>query len=238
MSAARSMTASAGTPHGTATGPVVQLHEVVFAYGAEPALRGVDLSLAPGERAAIMGPSGCGKSTLLHVLAGVIQPDSGIAEVLGEDLAALTERRRELLRLEHIGMVFQFGDLIEELTLHENIALPLRLQGRGRAESGAVAREMAERLGIAEVADRRAGEVSGGQAQRAAVTRALAPRPPLVLADEPTGSLDTAAADAVMEALTEAVRELGQTVVVVTHDHRVAAHLDRLVTMRDGRVVG
>src|SRR5699024_4214517 len=182
--------------------------------------------------------SGCGKSTLLHILAGVLRADAGTVEVLGEDLAALTERRRERLRLERIGMVFQFGDLIEELTLHENIALPLRLQGRSRAESGTLAHEVAERLGIADVAHRRAGEVSGGQAQRAAVARALAPRPPLVLADEPTGSLDTAAADAVMEAFTETVRELGQTVVVVTHDHRVAAHLDRLVTMRDGRVAG
>ena len=238
MTGVRSATAPAGAPQGSGAGLAAVLNEVAFAYGTEPALRGVDLALAPGEHAAVMGPSGCGKSTLLHVLAGVLQADAGTVRVLGEDLAALTERRRERLRLERIGMVFQFGDLIEELTLHENIALPLRLQGRSRAESETAAQEMAERLGIAEVAHRRAGEVSGGQAQRAAVARALAPRPPLVLADEPTGSLDTAAADAVMEAFTETVRELGQTVVVVTHDHRVAAHLDRLVTMRDGRVVG
>ena len=238
MSDARSATVRVGSLRKDGAGPVAELLDVAFAYGAEPALRGVDLALAPGERAAVMGHSGCGKSTLLHVLAGVLQADAGTVRVLGEDLAALPERRRERLRLERIGMVFQFGDLIEELTLHENIALPLRLQGRPRAESETAAQEMAERLGIAEVAHRRAGEVSGGQAQRAAVARALAPRPPLVLADEPTGSLDTAAADAVMEVFTETVRELGQTVVVVTHDHRVAAHLDRLVTMRDGRVVG
>lgn len=238
MTGVRSATARAGARQGHEAGPAAVLQDVAFAYGAEPALRGVDLTLAPGERAAVMGPSGCGKSTLLHVLAGVLQADAGTVHVLGEDLSALPERRRERLRLEKIGLVFQFGDLIEELTLHENIALPLRLQGRSRAESESAAQEMAERLGIAEVARRRAGEVSGGQAQRAAVARALAPRPPLVLADEPTGSLDTAAADAVMEVFAETVRQLGQTVVVVTHDHRVAAHLDRLVTMRDGRVVG
>lgn len=226
--------AAAGATAGDA--PVAELRAVHLTYGSTPALRGVDLTLRPGQRVALMGASGCGKSTLLHVLVGVLPPDSGAVEVLGHDLTTLPQRGRDTLRRERIGMVFQFGDLVSELTLRENVMLPLRLMGRGRREVRHRAAELLARLGIEQVADRRAGEVSGGQAQRAAVARALVHEPALVLADEPTGSLDTVASEAVMEALCDAVADLGTTLLVVTHDNRVAAYLDQLVTMRDGRV--
>lgn len=216
--------------------PVARLEDVVYSYGHGEALRGVDLTLHAGDRTALMGPSGCGKSTLLHVLAGVLPASSGTVEVLGHDLAALPERDRDRLRRKRVGMVFQYGDLVSELTLRENVMLPLRLLGRGRREVRGRARELLDRLGVADVADRRAGEVSGGQAQRAAVARALVHEPALVLADEPTGSLDTVSSEVVLEALCDVVADLGTTLLVVTHDNRVAAYLDHLLTMRDGRV--
>ena len=229
---AATMTPNSGRP------AVVDLRDVHLSYRSDPALRGVSLRIADGESVAIMGPSGCGKSTLLHVLAGVLVPDRGEVRVLGEDLAALSDRERARLRLSRMGMVFQFGDLISELTLRENLALPLQLLG-GRPE-GVRSRvaAMLERLGLTEVADRRAAQVSGGQAQRAAVGRALVHQPALLVADEPTGALDTVTADVVMQALIETAAEQSTALVVVTHDNRVAAYLDRLVTMRDGKLVG
>ncbi|MGO2606519.1 MAG: ABC transporter ATP-binding protein [Brachybacterium tyrofermentans] len=217
---------------------VVELAGVHVSYGADPALRGIDLQIAAGEQVAVMGPSGCGKSTLLHVLAGVLVPDEGSLRVLGDDLGGLRDKDRAQLRLARMGMVFQFGDLIGELTLRENLSLSLQLLGGRPAQIRVAVEAMLERLGLGEVADRRAAQVSGGQAQRAAVGRALVHQPSLLLADEPTGALDTVAADTVMEALMETVTEQGTTLVVVTHDNRVAAHLDRLVSMRDGELVG
>lgn len=217
---------------------VVELAGVYVSYGADPALRGIDLQIAAGEQVAVMGPSGCGKSTLLHVLAGVLVPDEGSLRVLGEDLGVLRDKDRAQLRLARMGMVFQFGDLIGELTLRENLSLPLQLLGGRPAQIRVAVEAMLERLGLGEVADRRAAQVSGGQAQRAAVGRALVHQPSLLLADEPTGALDTVAADTVLEALMQTVAEQGTTLVVVTHDNRVAAHLDRLVSMRDGELVG
>lgn len=225
------------TMAGSGATAVVELAGVHVAYGADPALRGIDLQIAAGERVAVMGPSGCGKSTLLHVLAGVLVPDHGTARVLGEDLGALRDKDRAQLRLARMGMVFQFGDLIGELTLRENLALPLQLLGGRPARIRVEVEAMLERLGLGEVADRRVAQVSGGQAQRAAVGRALIHQPALLLADEPTGALDTVAADTVMEALMETATEQGTTLVVVTHDNRVAAHLERLVSMRDGELV-
>ena len=208
-----------------------------LSYGQTPALRGVDLRIAPGESLALMGPSGSGKSTLLHCVAGILVPDAGTLQVLGTDVASLGQSARARFRLEHLGLIFQLGELVSELALEENVMLPLQLLGRSRQEARTEAVEMLDRLGVAGVAGRRAGEVSGGQAQRGAVARALAPRPRLVLADEPTGSLDTVAADAVMAALVETSRDLGSTLLVVTHDHRVAAYLDGHVTITDGRVL-
>lgn len=229
-----------GERSGTAVGaaPAVELSGVRVSYGQDPALRGIDLQIAAGEQIAVMGPSGCGKSTLLHVLAGVLDAREGTLRVLGEDLGAMREKDRAQLRLARMGMVFQFGDLIGELTLRENLALPLQLLGGRPARIRAEVDAMLDRLDLGEVADRRAAQVSGGQAQRAAVGRALIHQPALLLADEPTGALDTVAADTVMDALMETVTEQGTTLVVVTHDNRVAAHLNRLVSMRDGELVG
>lgn len=236
MTAASDRRERAATEPGAAA--VVELSGVHVSYGADPALRGIDLQIAAGEQVAVMGPSGCGKSTLLHVLAGVLVPEEGTLRVLGEDLGALRDKDRAQLRLARMGMVFQFGDLIGELTLRENLSLPLQLLGGRPTQIRVAVESMLERLGLGEVADRRAAQVSGGQAQRAAVGRALVHQPSLLLADEPTGALDTVAADTVMEALMETVMEQGTTLVVVTHDNRVAAHLNRLVSMRDGELVG
>lgn len=215
----------------------VEARGLELAYGQTPALRGVDLEIGLGESVALMGPSGSGKSTLLHCAAGILVPDAGTLQVLGTDVASMGESARARFRLEHLGLIFQLGELVSELTLEENVMLPLQLLGRSRQEARTEAAEMLDRLGVAVVAGRRAGEVSGGQAQRGAVARALAPRPQLVLADEPTGSLDTVAADAIMAALVETSHDLGSTLLVVTHDHRVAAYLDRHVTITDGRVL-
>lgn len=216
---------------------VVEALDLQLAYGQTPALRGMDLRIEQGETVALMGPSGSGKSTVLHCVAGILVPERGQLQVLGRDLPTMSSTERARFRLENLGLVFQLGELVSELTLEENVILPLQLLGRSRRAARSQAVEMLERLGVAEVAGRRAGEVSGGQAQRAAVARALAPRPQLVLADEPTGSLDTVSAEAVMAALTRTARDLGSTLLVVTHDHRVAAYLERHVTITDGRVL-
>ncbi|WP_238146629.1 ABC transporter ATP-binding protein [Ornithinimicrobium murale] len=218
----------------TTSGAQVRAREVSFSYADTPALRSAHLAVAPGESLALMGPSGSGKSTLLHCLAGILAPEAGEVWLGDVRVDELSERHRSRLRLERMGVVFQHGDLVPELTLAENVALPAQLLGRrSAARTGAM--EMLAALGVDAVAHRRAGEVSGGQAQRAAVARALAHRPDVVLADEPTGSLDTANGDAVMQALTAQVAELGSVLIVVTHDHRVASHLDRHVSMVDGR---
>lgn len=215
---------------------VVQAREVCLAYRGAPALEGCSLSVAAGERVALMGPSGSGKSSLLHCLAGVLTPDSGSVLFDGVDLAGVSEVRRSRLRLQRMGVVFQFGDLVPELPLVENVMLPAQLLGMSSRRARAAAMTLLERLGVAEVADRRAGSVAGGQAQRAAVARALIHEPAVVFADEPTGALDTVTAELVLDALVDLSNEAGAALVVVTHDHQVAAHLDRLVTIRDGRV--
>ena len=207
-------------------------------YGAEPVLTDVNLSVAAGEVAAVMGPSGSGKSTLLHLLAGLLRPDSGQVYLAGERIDRLSEQARSRLRLQQMGFVFQFGDLIPELTIVENVELPLRLTGTRAGRARRRAEAMLEQLEIAEHAGKRISEVSGGQAQRAAVARALVHTPQVVLADEPTGSLDTAAGELVLEALIGAARESETAVVLVTHELRVASWAGRDVLLRDGRVTG
>lgn len=231
------MTATRGAHASTRHTPGVGARAInlSYAYGETPALREASLTIASGESLALMGPSGSGKSTMLHCLAGILRPTAGEVWIGDTRVDRLNERDRSRLRLERIGVVFQHGDLVPELTLLENAALPGQLLGAKAGPARADALEMLEALGVADVADRRAGEVSGGQAQRAAVARVLAHRPWIVLADEPTGSLDTVNADAVMEALTMQARELRAALVVVTHDHRVAGHLNRHVSMLDGR---
>jgi len=217
---------------------LLQARGLELSFGPTRVLHDVDINIERGELVAVMGPSGSGKSTLLHVLAGLLRPDAGGVQLDGGRIDTLSERRRSTVRLSRMGFVFQFGDLIPELTLVENVELPLRLTGTGRAAARTRAMDILSRLEIAEVADRRVNEVSGGQAQRAAVARALVHEPAIVFADEPTGSLDTLAGELVLEALVTAAREQGTAVVLVTHEPRVAAYADREVILRDGLVVG
>jgi len=186
---------------------------------------------------ALMGASGSGKSSLLHCLAGVILPNEGSVVVDGIDVTSLSDRERSRLRLERMGVVFQFGDLVPELTLLENVMLPLQLLGRRTREARRRAAELLGLLGIADLGDSRTGAVSGGQAQRAAVARAMVHEPKIVLADEPTGALDSINGEAVLDALVEMTKSSGTTLLVVTHDNVVASHLDTLVTMHDGAIL-
>lgn len=209
---------------------------VSLTYGATQALVDVSFTLGQGRSIALMGPSGCGKSSLLHCLAGVLRPDTGEVLLDGAPFSARRDAERSRTRLAEMGVVFQFGDLVPELTLIENVMLPLQLLGQRRAQARDRAGDLLAEMGLSEVAGRRAGTVSGGQAQRAAVARALVHEPRFVLADEPTGSLDTATAEQVLDAMLALCSRAGAGLLVVTHDNLVAAHLDELVTMRDGRV--
>jgi putative ABC transport system ATP-binding protein len=205
-------------------------------FGKTTALDGVSVSLDPGEIVAVMGPSGSGKSTLLHCLAGILRPDEGEVRFDGERIDTLGEGPRTRLRRSSFGFVFQLGQLVSELTLRENVSLPLLLAGRPRREAFAEAEAWLDRLGIRGVAAHRPGEVSAGQGQRAAVARALIHEPRVVFADEPTGALDSLAGEQVMELLVGAAREREVAILLVTHDVRVAAYADREVIVRDGRV--
>ncbi|GGT52381.1 ABC transporter ATP-binding protein [Streptomyces purpureus] len=205
-------------------------------YGRTPALAGVRFSIRAGEVVAVMGPSGSGKSTLLHCLAGIVRPDAGTVRYDGRELTALSDSARSALRRQDFGFVFQFGQLVPELSCLENVALPLRLNGERRKAAEAKARGWLERLEVEDVAGHRPGEVSGGQGQRVAVARALVTAPRVVFADEPTGALDSLNGERVMTLLTDAARETSAAVVLVTHEARVAAYSDREVVVRDGRI--
>jgi putative ABC transport system ATP-binding protein len=209
---------------------------VALSFGPTPALRGADLSVAAGEIVAVMGPSGSGKSTLLHCLAGILVPDAGEIHVGGRRTDTLSEAQRSELRRDHFGFVFQFGQLVPELTAEENVALPLLLAGIRRAPAIARARDWFARLGLDGLQGRRSGELSGGQAQRVALARGLVNAPQVLFADEPTGALDSLTGEQVMDLLVDSAREQGTTVVLVTHEARVAAYADRCVLVRDGRV--
>ncbi|SER39779.1 ABC transporter ATP-binding protein [Lentzea albida] len=204
-------------------------------FGKTSALDGAGIAIREGEVVAIMGPSGSGKSTLLHCLAGILPPDSGTVTYRGQDLTAMTDNARSELRRTEFGFVFQFGQLVPELTCLENVALPLRLSGMKRKDAERASRDWMERLEVDTVADQRPGETSGGQGQRVAVARALVTAPKVVFADEPTGALDSLNGERVMHLLTTAARETGAAVVLVTHEARVAAYSDREVVVRDGR---
>jgi len=215
---------------------LVEAKNVYRSFGQTPALRGASLSVARGEILAIMGPSGSGKSTLLHCLAGIFTPDSGEVWFDGRRLDELSDTKRTELRRTAFGFVFQFGQLVPELSTADNIALPLLLNKVSRRTAYKKAHDWLERLGLGDLAARRTGELSGGQAQRVALARALVAQPKLLFADEPTGSLDSLASETVMDLLVSLAREEGTTVVLVTHDARVAAYADREVMVRDGKV--
>jgi putative ABC transport system ATP-binding protein len=206
-------------------------------YGPTTALAGADLAVRAGEVVSVMGPSGSGKSTLLHCAAGLTVPDAGRVSYAGHDLFDLTDVRRSALRRREFGFVFQFGQLVPELTALQNVALPLRLDGVSRRAAERRTAGWLDRLGLADKAKARPGELSGGQQQRVAVARALVTGPKVIFADEPTGALDSVSGEQVMEMLTDAAREAGAAVVLVTHDPRVAAYADRSIVVRDGRSV-
>jgi len=230
---------STALPASPASAPgtrLVEAQDVVKSFGETPALRGASVSLAPGEILAIMGPSGSGKSTLLHCLAGIFRPDQGEVWFDGRRLDQLGEAERTRLRRTAFGFIFQFGQLVPELSAADNVALPLLLGKVGRKEAYAKATSWLERLELAGLRDHRTGELSGGEAQRVALARALIIQPRVLFADEPTGSLDSLMGERVMDLLVDLAREEGTTVVLVTHDARVAAYADREVMVRDGRV--
>jgi putative ABC transport system ATP-binding protein len=216
-------------------GSIIEARDVVRSFGRTPALQGANLSVAAGEILAIMGPSGSGKTTLLHCLAGILVPDEGEIHFEGRRVDTLGETERSTLRRDRFGFVFQFGQLVPELTAEENIALPLLLGGARRAAALKEAGTWFERLGLEGLEKRRSGELSGGQAQRVALARGLIARPEILFADEPTGSLDSLTGEHVMDLLVTAAREQGSTVILVTHEPRVAAYADREVIVRDGK---
>ncbi|WP_405684908.1 ABC transporter ATP-binding protein [Streptomyces sp. NBC_00057] len=220
----------------TPAGSLLSAENLYKSYGSTPALDGASFSIHPGEVVAVMGPSGSGKSTLLHCLAGIVTPDKGTITYAGRELSAMSDAERSALRRTEFGFVFQFGQLVPELTCVENVALPLRLSGARRKDAERTARHWLERLEVEDIGAQRPGEVSGGQGQRVAVARALAASPKVIFADEPTGALDSLNGERVMELLTEAARSANVAVVLVTHEARVAAYSDRDVTVRDGRV--
>jgi putative ABC transport system ATP-binding protein len=203
-------------------------------YGATRALSGASMGVRAGEIVAVMGPSGSGKSTLLHCLGAIVRPDAGRVVYAGREVSGLSDVDRSALRRSDFGFVFQFGQLVPELTCLENVALGLRLDGVRRRVAEQRARDWLDQLEVADVAGKLPGQISGGQGQRVAVARALVTGPRVVFADEPTGALDSLNGEKVMVLLTRAARESGAAVVLVTHEARVAAYADREVIVRDG----
>ncbi|MCH5676494.1 ABC transporter ATP-binding protein [Streptomyces gilvus] len=218
--------------------PLLAARGLTKAHGRTEALRGASVELGAGEMLAVTGASGSGKSTLLHCLAGIVRPDAGSVTYAGERLDRLPERRLSELRRSDFGVVFQFGQLIPELTALDNVALPLMLAGTSRGDARARAGEWLERFGVRGQGDLRPGEMSGGQAQRTALARALVTGPRIVFADEPTGALDSLSSEQVMTSLTHTARETGTTVLLITHDAQVAAYADREIRLTDGVVAG
>ncbi len=223
--------------------PILEARDVVRTYGMAAAdvnaVRGVSLAVERGEFVAVMGPSGSGKSTLLHILGCLDQPTSGEVILDGVAVSRLSDDAATKLRREKTGFVFQFFNLVPILSVRENVALPFIVAGRdpgGREEAAAI-REMLEAVDLADLQNHRPDQLSGGEQQRVALARALVHRPALLLADEPTGNLDYATGTEILDMLWRLCAELGQTVVLVTHDAKAAAHADRVLVLRDGTVL-
>jgi ABC-type lipoprotein export system ATPase subunit len=236
----RRSTALRAQPPEAETAPVLEVRDAHLAYrrGAThiPVLQGATASVGRGEIVAVVGRSGSGKSTLLHVAGLLAAPDRGTVRVEGSEVSAAAPRHRARVRRQRIGFVFQAYHLLAGLTAAENVALPLTLDGRPRLDALTAARRSLALVDLADRADHRPGELSGGEAQRVAIARALVGDPAVVLADEPTGSLDTASAAAVLDVLTERCRRAGVACAMVTHDPAIAERADRVLHMSDGRL--
>ncbi len=217
---------------------ILTAHDVVMSYRATPALRGVSIQLHAGEVLAVTGPSGSGKSTLLLCLAGVLRPEAGEIYYGQTRVDTLSEADRARLRRGDFGLLFQFGQLVPELSAVENVALPLLLSGARRKEAHTAAREWLGRFGVAELAAQRPGQMSGGQQQRVAVARAMVTEPKVLFADEPTGALDTLSGEQVLAEMVRVAKEAQTAVVLVTHDATVAAYAAREIVVRDGIIEG
>jgi len=223
------------------THPIVATQALTKVYGhgatAVHALNGVNLTIQPGEFVAVMGPSGCGKSTLLHLIGGLDRPTSGHVLVDGQDLTQLSDDQVTAIRRRKIGFVFQFFNLIPVLNALENAALPMILDGIRPAEAHKRAQEWLERVGLGHRLEHRPSELSGGEQQRVAIARALASDPALILADEPTGNLDSRASEEIASLLRQIASTWERTILMVTHDARIAAYADRIVFLKDGKIV-
>ncbi|HJE85837.1 MAG TPA: ABC transporter ATP-binding protein [Corynebacterium amycolatum] len=212
------------------------IRDITKSYNSAPVLTGISLNIEPGETVAVMGPSGSGKSTLLHCMSGVLLPDDGDVIFGDTKINSLSDADRSALRLHDFGFVFQDGQLLPELTARENVALSMILQGKKRSKSLALADDVLSRLGLEDLTRRRPGQMSGGQAQRVAIARAMAGEPGVIFADEPTGALDQSTGHEVMQQLTALVEQTGTTLVMVTHDVKVADWCRRRVEIRDGLI--
>ena len=212
------------------------IRDITKPYNSAPVLTGISLTVEPGETVAVMGPSGSGKSTLLHCMSGVLLPDDGDVIFGDTKINSLSDADRSALRLHDFGFVFQDGQLLPELTARENVALPMILQGKKRSKSLELADDVLNRLGLTDLTRRRPGQMSGGQAQRVAIARAMAGEPGVIFADEPTGALDQSTGHEVMQQLTALVEQTGTTLVMVTHDVKVADWCRRRVEIRDGLI--
>ena len=212
------------------------IRDITKSYNSAPVLTGISLTIEPGETVAVMGPSGSGKSTLLHCMSGVLLPDDGDVIFGDTKINSLSDADRSALRLHDFGFVFQDGQLLPELTARENVALPMILQGKRRSTSLALADDVLSRLGLKDLTRRRPGQMSGGQAQRVAIARAMAGEPGVIFADEPTGALDQSTGHEVMQQLIALVEQTGTTLVMVTHDVKVADWCRRRVEIRDGLI--
>ena len=216
---------------------MIELDNITRSFGSLQVLKGISLSIDRGEVVSITGPSGAGKTTLLQIMGSLDKPDGGKVIYDGQDITKMSEKEISAFRNRHIGFVFQFHQLLPEFTALENISIPMLIAGQGMRQANARAKELLELLGLAERADHKPSELSGGEKQRIAVARALANQPDVILADEPSGSLDTKNKEELHKLFFSLRDQLGQTFVIVTHDESLAAMTDRTIRLLDGSIL-